>query len=218
MDELQNNKFLMKLPVPKKKFIWGLLRFLLGQSALHQSGWIKSWWKEAGVDRKGSPIPWITYPLINLLNQRLNKSMSVFEYGSGNSTAWWASHVKNVISLEYDEKWYEKVKPTLPSNAKLEFIPVGQEYPRAATKQGHKFDIIMIDGRMRNECAVESLKALKNKGVIVWDNTDRQKYQKGIKYLKNNGFKQLEFVGMIPSSNKLSETSIFYKEDNILNI
>lgn len=36
--------------------------------------------------------------------------MAVFEYGSGNSTIFWASRAKEVISVEHDELWHNKMK------------------------------------------------------------------------------------------------------------
>jgi hypothetical protein len=35
--------------------------------------------------------------------------MKVFEYGSGGSTLFWAGHVKEVISVEHDKQWYDKL-------------------------------------------------------------------------------------------------------------
>src|SRR3989344_7035535 len=211
LEKLKNNKTLVSLPLPKKKFIWSIIQFPLFNSALNEIGWFKSVWKEQGVDAKGNPIPWITYPTIEFLNERLDKKMKVFEYGSGNSTMWWAERVKSVISVEYDMKWYEKVKNTLPKNAELIYVPLGIEYAQAILNSKQKFDVVMVDGRMRIECAKNSVSKLSAGGVIVWDNTDRDKYKPGIMHLKKAGFKTIDFVGMVPSSNKISKTTIFYR-------
>jgi hypothetical protein len=35
--------------------------------------------------------------------------MTVFEYGSGGSTLFWASRVKKVVSIEHETEWYERI-------------------------------------------------------------------------------------------------------------
>ena len=54
-------------------------------------------------------IPWINFPAIDYLRNFANKSMRVFEYGSGGSTLFWAKRVKQVISVEHDAQWAKKI-------------------------------------------------------------------------------------------------------------
>ena len=218
ISKLKNNKFLLSLPIPKKKFIWSMLQFPLFSSALNERGWFKSVWKEYGVDAKGNPLPWITYPIISFLEPRLEKNMSVFEYGSGSSTAWWSKFVDTVTSIEYDEKWFHRVKKSAPENAEIKFVKLGDNYPKAISQEKKKFDVVLVAGRIRVECAANSVKYLRKGGVIIWDNTDRDRYNSGTSKLTDIGFKRLDFVGMVPSSNKISQTSIFYKNENCLGI
>ncbi|MBD2187111.1 O-methyltransferase [Pseudanabaena mucicola] len=53
--------------------------------------------------------PWITFAAIEFLENTLTKEMKVFEYGVGGSTAFFIKRVKEVISVEHDPKWLEKV-------------------------------------------------------------------------------------------------------------
>ena len=43
------------------------------------------------IDKNSNPLPWVTYGFIDFISERLNKSIDVFEYGSGNSTLWYAT-------------------------------------------------------------------------------------------------------------------------------
>jgi hypothetical protein len=187
---------------------------------LKDDGWFRSFREHTSVDANGNPIPWITYPAIEFLGKRINKQMSVFEYGCGNSTLWWAPKVKEVISIEHDEKWYEKTALMVPPNVNLKYIELeyGGAYAKEITAYKNKFDIIVIDGRDRINCAVNSLGSIKNNGVIIWDNSDRSEYEEGIKLLLGNGFRKIEFIGMCPIVNLKSETGLFYKTNNVLNI
>jgi predicted O-methyltransferase YrrM len=57
--------------------------------------------------------PWITFEAIDFLNSILSDSMKVFEYGSGGSTIFFAKNVKEVISVEHDETWFQSVSASL---------------------------------------------------------------------------------------------------------
>lgn len=174
-------------------------------------GWFKSAWKEASVDKDGQPVPWMTYPAIYVIDQRITKKMKVFEYGSGNSTLYWAKKAKSVIAVEGDQFWQEKLQKTAPKNATIIYRPLGEEYSQAIQRQEGSFDIVVVDGRLRVDCAKASVDKLSKAGVIVWDNTDRERYKPGMKYLEGKGFKRLDFYGPVPIDNLASLTSIFYK-------
>lgn len=70
-------------------------------------------------DKEGNPIPWISFPAYEYLEQLDLSDKTVFEFGSGNSTLYWAKRVKSVISIEDDKEWYEKIKTRIPSNTTL---------------------------------------------------------------------------------------------------
>ena len=187
---------------------------------LKDDGWFRSFREHASVDANGNPIPWITYPAIEFLGKRINNQLSVFEYGCGNSTLWWASRVKEIISVEHDKRWHDKFAPIVPINVIINHVVLeyGGAYANNITAHKKKFDIIVIDGRDRINCAVSAMDSIKKEGVIIWDNSDRRKYEGGIKLLQDNGFRKIEFIGMCPAVNIKSETAIFYKDHNVLNI
>jgi hypothetical protein len=204
--------------LPKVRYVYGRLQVTLGKTGLHENGWFKSIWTDSSVDKHGGAIPWITYPCIYYLEKTVPKKAKVFEYGSGNSTLWWSKRTTSLTSIEYDRFWYERVSKDLPKNVELHHYELKNGYEKAVNKTTQKYDIIVIDGRKRNECAKNSLLNLSSKGVIIWDNTNRAKYRKGMDYLKKQGFKRLDFFGMGPLSPKNSLTTIFYRSDNILGI
>lgn len=187
---------------------------------LYEDGWFRSYEQKDSIDLNGNPIPWITYPAIDFLKNRIYPGMSVFEYGCGGSTLWWASCVKEVISVEHDQNWYQKISPTIPQNVNL--IHINLEYGGAYSKKigefDQKFDIVVIDGRDRVNCAINAVRGLKPEGVIIWDNTDRKQYEEGFHFLYKHGFRSINFIGMCPIVNLKSETSIFYRDHNCLNI
>lgn len=187
---------------------------------LKEDGWFRSFRAEESVDAGGNPIPWITYSAIEFLKNRIHSEMSVFEYGCGGSTLWWASKVKEVVSVEPNKDWYKKISGKLPYNVNLYYIELASngDYSKKITEFKNKFDIIFIDGEDRVNCIINSLYALKAEGVIVCDNSDRIEYRKGYNFLFEHGFSKIEFVGMCPIVTYKSETGIFYRPNNCLGI
>lgn len=186
---------------------------------LTTTGWWRSRFENKPVDAAGAPIPWINYSALAFLTTRIQASMNVFEYGSGSSTLWWAQRVRRVVSCEHDSEWHLRVAKLIPNNVEiLHASRENSEYAKMASRYPTQFDIIAIDGRDRVECARHSVSALKDDGVIVWDNTDRKQYQPGFDYLSEQGFRQIEFTGLAPLVRFECATSVFYRSANCLGL
>lgn len=187
---------------------------------LKEDGWFRSFRENRCVDADGNPLPWMTYPAIDFLKSRIGKEMSIFEYGCGESTLWWSKRVKEVISVEHDRVWYGNIAAKIPENVNLLQIDLeyGGRYSSIISDYRDCFDIIVIDGRDRVNCARNCLGALKKDGVIIWDNSDREEYNPGYIYLYDNGFRKIGFAGFCPIVNIKSETGVFYREKNCLMI
>src|SRR5687767_7844376 len=82
----------------------------LGRAYLGPLGWTASSVRRLSVDGCLRPIPWWTYPAFELLQLRLPvRRLRVFEWGSGNSTAWWAARGADVVACEHDPKWCKPI-------------------------------------------------------------------------------------------------------------
>ena len=193
---------------------------LVTKGPLKEDGWFRSLRGRESVDAQGRPIPWLTYPAIEFLSRHVRPEMSVFEYGCGNSTLWWAGRVREVIACEHDPAWIEKLGPLAPANVTIRHVelqPAG-DYSKTVAAYPGRFDVVVIDGRHRASCAPHAVNGLKPSGVIVWDDTYREEYRPGIDHLLGNGFRQVEFVGLIPMFNQKSETSVFYRDGNVFGL
>lgn len=195
--------------------------FMLRQAGpLREDGWFRSFREKAPVDAAGNPLPWITYPALEFLRHRVLGDMSVFEYGCGASTLWWAARVTEVVSVEHDRGWYEKVVSCAPGNVTVTHVPLdyGGAYAGKIAEHVQRFDIVVLDGRDRVNCSRNSLASLKDGGVIIWDNSDREEYEEGFRFLFDHGFRKIEFVGFAPGIVDRMETGIFYRPGNCLGI
>ena len=195
------------------------LRTLSRASHLRSIGWFDTFKSSMSIDASGAPIPWYTYPAIRFLSERVKPTMSVFEYGSGNSTLWWSSRVGRITSCEHDTVWYGKMRGLLPASVTyLQADEAGGAYARQISQQNAAFDIVVVDGRDRVQCARAATSAMSPEGVIVWDNSDRPDYSEGYDFLSALGFRRLDFWGMGPINTYEWSTSIFYRSGNCLHL
>ena len=187
---------------------------------LLETGWLSSFKSGNSVNGNLDPLPWFTYSAIDFLESRLNDKLKVLELGSGNSTLFFAKKVGKVISIEHNEDWFKKILKKAPGN--VELIYTGSEdvekYLKPLLLKDENFDVIIVDAIFRNESLRYCLQYTGEGGVIVFDDTDRKEYNEGIAFLINNGFKRLDFSGIAPGIFFRKCTSVFYKDNNCLNI
>lgn len=211
-----------------KQFVWNILNFIkIGPliqlcmvGELHENGWMRTFISKKSEDKNGDPIPWYTYPAIDFLKERLKSSHNVFEYGCGGSTTWLASRVAIVHAVEDHLGWKEIVEKTKPQNATIHYQAIDNEYSysKVIQKMGQKFDLIIVDGKERNECVEFCLEAISDTGIVMLDNSERADYHASFEFLKEKGFKKMDFWGMTPIIAEKSCTTFFYRANNIFDI
>ena len=134
-------------------------------------------------------VPWFSYAAIDFLDGFVLPDMSVFEFGSGGSTVFFAKRARKVFSVEDNISWYEWVSRRLQqkglTNAELRLCPfnfkdpVGFEnsdYLRAMPDE--KFDVVVVDGSeewtyVRPVCFELAETRVKEGGIIVVDDSWR---------------------------------------------
>ena len=186
---------------------------------LLETGWFESYKSGESVDAGLKPIPWFTYSAIEFLNERLNNNLNILEFGSGNSTLFFAERVKKVISFEHSKDWHQKILKKIPANAELTITSSlsSKDYLKPLIEE-LRFDVIIVDGLFRNECITASLKHLSEFGIIILDDSERDEYNEGIAFLIQSGFRQLKFSGIAPGIFFRKCTTVFYKDKNCMNI
>jgi hypothetical protein len=118
-------------------------------------------------------LPWISYDAQRILGRFLDSGTEVLEFGSGMSTLWYARHAGHVVSIEDDRTWYDKVGARLSAvgNIEYRFAPDPDAYVGLAPDK--LYDLIMIDGSWREDCARFAVRHLKPGGIIYLDNSDK---------------------------------------------
>lgn len=163
------------------------------------SGWLNSLGMQRPLNAQGDPIPWFTYPAIDFLEGILHPQWEVFEWGSGNSTLWWAKRVRRITSIEDNGQWYAEIRDRMPANVQLE-LRTGMDYVEAIDAlPDASLDVIVVDGSHRNECARKAATKLKPTGMVVFDNADGANFRAAQSHLAEQGFLRIDFWGLIPS-------------------
>lgn len=179
---------------------WRLLNYEFGQ--------LNSIKKRKPLDKDDQPIPWYTYPSYEYLKQFDFSEKNIFEYGSGNSSIFWAKRSKKVISIEDDKEWYQIVKINILKNQDIYFAQKREEYVNLIGRFPINFDVIVIDGKYRYDCATKSITKLSSGGMIILDNSDW--HPKSCQFLRENDLIQVDFSGFGPINGYTWTTSIFF--------
>ena len=101
--------------------------------------------------------------------------------------------VHRVTSVEYDDVWFQLIKKNLSENVELVYqqADIDTEYCRVITSSGRKHDVVIVDGRDRVNCVKQSIESWSERGVVVLDDSMRERYREGITWLKERGFRAL---------------------------
>ena len=162
------------------------------------------------LDAAGKAIPWFTYPAIEYLRQFDLSDRRVFEWGSGNSSIWFAQRTKAVHSVEHDRAWADRAAAHPLPNLTVEWI-AADAYPRAIDRDDARYDLIVIDAIERLGCAKAAPGHLAAGGLVILDNSDW--FPNSAKALREAGLLQVDMHGFGPINDYAWTTSIFFSRD-----
>jgi len=127
----------------------------------------------------------MTIPEIQAIETLLNPDWHVLEYGSGASTAWFATRVKRVTSIEHNRRWANALTK-LPTNVDLRFVPPewplekkfgpaepGQFASYVAAADDISPNFVLVDGRDRVTCANRWAR----EAIVVLHDSERRRYR-----------------------------------------
>lgn len=186
--------------------------------------WVKEFAIERSIDEKvcrdkdGNPLPWYTYPAIEYLSQFNYGDKKVFEYGCGYSSQFWARRAQKVTSIEDNKEYFGRWQLEFnESNLEIRWRDEDEIYEKAIFEEDDLFDVIVIDGKRRTECAAAAVKKLAPGGMIILDDSDRintsREYVDAVACLKAANLLQVDFYGFCPMNNYTKTTSLFLSRD-----
>jgi protein-L-isoaspartate O-methyltransferase len=147
----------------------------------------------------------------NFVHAAINSKTKVLEYGSGGSTFALSQLAESVVSVEHQKAWYNEIKRVLPKNVELILCEPDLDYIEGPHKNQRSegndgtyeefetyikapiskapYDIVIIDGRARVECAKLFDELCHKDSYIFVHDFERKEYQPIMDIL--------EFVGSV---------------------
>lgn len=166
------------------------------------------------VDAEGKPLPWFTYPAIEYLSQLDLGNFKILEWGIGNSSLFFSGKCKEIFSIEHNEDWFTLIKNELPANAHA-FLVTEDQYLQKPKELNIDFDLIIVDGIQREGCLNVAMDILKENGIIIFDNSDRN--PELCEKLRSRGMLQVDFHGFGPINLYTWTTSVFFSRSSNIN-
>jgi hypothetical protein len=198
--------------VPRRLFLlaYGVVAFFKTSFILYfRLGHVKSAFLWRSIDRCGDPIPWFSYPALAYLDGLNICEMSVFEYGSGNSTLYWSRRAKSICSVEDNVEWAERIRSVLgPMSSCVRMADSNRAYAEMINEADRDYDIIVIDGSVRFDCAKAAIPRLRKGGLVILDDSDC--HADAVALLREADLIQVNFVGFAPINSYLKTTSFFF--------
>lgn len=111
------------------------------------------------IDGQGRVMPWYTRGCCKWLETLDLNGKNVWEWGGGESTLWYRSAGAHVLGVDSDRHW--------AYHSGLDFVNDMVTYIFSINGS---FDLICIDGDVRDHCFREAINHLKYDGVIIIDN------------------------------------------------
>jgi hypothetical protein len=199
----------------------------------HKRGfaYFKKWYRSIIQARQplDDEVPWYTYFTIEWLNEHLQPHMRVFEWGCGGSTVYFAKRVEQVVSIENDPVWHERILEALQErdlpNVDLRLVPIQDDpgshdspfffhdYIHAIDDfEDHYFDLIAIDGWEKNPCTEQAIPKIRSGGVILVDIFAKSTWDEILPLFDPSEWKMVSFKGPIGyTMQPFSFTTIFIK-------
>jgi len=151
--------------------------------------------------------PWMKYKEISIIEDILKffDPKKCLEWGTGYSTIYFQKFINNDskwLSIEHDSDWAQSIR-SINNNHNVEIInvepnhfPWSDEYGDGSysdlkdyikfPKNRGPFDFILIDGRARKFCLIESYNLITSLGIVIMHDANRKRYHDIYNLFENN--------------------------------
>jgi predicted O-methyltransferase YrrM len=137
-------------------------------------------------ERRNPDWPWLTPAIVEILESWLKEGDRGLEWGAGRSTVWFAERVGHLTAIEDNTEWVSRVetvlrKRGLTRKVALYAAPISSNdrgpnsrYVRLAEMvTPESLDFCLVDGDLRDKCALAGIGLLKPGGLMIVDNVER---------------------------------------------
>jgi len=143
-------------------------------------------------EKRNPTLPWLCFGTIAYCEAHLSKTMTALEFGSGRSTLWFSRRVRHLTSIEFDRRWFEKIREQLAEAhvRNVEYLDIPLEHPRTEPERAsydplpryvsvldrfadRSLDLVIVDGHYRSACIRAAAPKLAPGGYLLVDDVNR---------------------------------------------
>jgi len=133
--------------------------------------------------------PWWTPGAIKLIEDHLcnvpDPGADILEFGCGGSTVWLSRLCASLISVDHNQEWVDAVNQKIGDLEPLiDVYKRDRPYHTVCDKMKGDFDLVCVDGRDRIQCVQASKALVRPGGILLLDNSEREKYKPIFSMLK----------------------------------
>ena len=169
-------------------------------------------------------VPMISYRARRMIASLLSEDTRMVEFGSGNSTPWFAARVGFVLSIEDLPEWFDYVQKRLKEkeiqNVRHE-LRTTKNYADLSDIDDSSLDFTLIDGTNREGCVRSVIPKLKPGGWLYLDNSDKdQTFPDGDMRRAENALREVAAArsGSIYYFSDFSPTNFFVEQGMLVQI
>lgn len=167
--------------------------------------------------------PWFNRESIFYVYNKIKEKnlKTILEYGGGASTYWFLKMLNlKVTTIEDNIEWIKLLKNKIEKtnfykNWNIEAVSPDEiidynikwdEHPKywktyvSKIFNYDKFDVIVIDGKSRNECIKTCIDRLTPNGILIIDNAEREIYKSAIDNYIPKNWKRTDFINFIDTT------------------
>ena len=195
-------------------FDWGSVsaRVPAAMNGLVATGWVGSLVQSTPVDGAGRPIPSFTHPATEFVETHMRSGWRVHIWGDPAVATWWAGRV-NAVRVVTE---IEGPEVNHGSNVTIARIPVGPDYSGSVGIDG-PFDVAVIGGEDLDGCANATLNHVRDTGIVIMENSDRQACAVAVEMFAALGWRRIDFWGLLPGYLFRGCTTVLFKDERYLN-
>ena len=116
--------------------------------------------------------------------------------------------------------WFDLIRKKVGENVEVRLVlnDTDGAYCRSIHHGDGFYDVVIVDGRDRVNCVKQAIGRLTPSGVILLDDSLRERYSEAFRVTLERGFRSLDFEGLKPTGISLERTTLFYRSNNCLNL
>ena len=187
---------------------------------LQQTGWLRALRERRAVGASGEDIPKLTYPCIDFLSDRLLSFFRLFGFGCASSVRYYSKHIAFVDVVEHNSQLVPKLTEEEKKKIRVYLTSLEQKerYTNILGYIEKKYHVIIVDGHYRVSCMRSAVHYLTEDGVLILNDSHTSTHLEGKLLMQEKGFRHLDFFGTKVLDYKRSCTTIFYRQNNCMNI